>query len=98
MQVVGKIKLCSPDHVALLIHRTFNVSISRGHIPADEWEFEPGTEEDEAKLSDTDDDWDATKAEGRGRWRHKRTCDLLGGSDGHLEFTVIGYDFTLTAR
>ncbi|KAM6502343.1 hypothetical protein JOM56_002320 [Amanita muscaria] len=92
MKLVGKIKLSSPDHIALLIHRTFNVSISRDHIPADEWEFEPGTEEDEAKLSDTDDDddWDATKAEERGRWRHKETGDLLGGEDGYLEFTVIG--------
>lgn len=38
----GKINLCSPDHVSLLIHRTFNTSIPRHHIPIDDWEFEYG--------------------------------------------------------
>lgn len=42
MKLAGKINLCSPDHVSLLIHRTFNTSIPRHHIPIDDWEFEYG--------------------------------------------------------
>ncbi|KAJ7072417.1 hypothetical protein C8F01DRAFT_1103938 [Mycena amicta] len=45
MKLTGKISLCSPDHVSLLLHRTFNVSIPRKHIPS-EWVFEPGDQDD----------------------------------------------------
>ncbi|KAF7298268.1 BTB domain-containing protein [Mycena chlorophos] len=44
MKLVGKISLCSPDHISLLVHRTFNVSIPRQHIPP-EWTFEPADDE-----------------------------------------------------
>ncbi|KAF7315356.1 BTB domain-containing protein [Mycena indigotica] len=43
MKLTGKISLCSPDHISLLVHRTFNVSIPRKHIP-EEWVYEPADE------------------------------------------------------
>jgi DNA-directed RNA polymerase I subunit RPA43 len=42
--------LCSPDHVSLLVHRTFNVSIPRHHIPQDVWEFEYGPAENDPEY------------------------------------------------
>ena len=42
--------LCSPDHVSLLVHRTFNVSIPRHHIPSDHWEFEYGPAENDPEF------------------------------------------------
>lgn len=89
--------LCSPDHVSLLVHRTFNVSIPRHHIPTDSWEFEYGpaendpefaAEQAEQSAEGAEDSAEAT--EGSGRWVHKLTGVKLGGKDGHLEFTVIG--------
>ncbi|KAJ7647407.1 hypothetical protein FB45DRAFT_893362 [Roridomyces roridus] len=83
MKLVGKISLCSPDHVSLLIHRTFNVSIPRHHIPTDEWQFEQDPPADEPE---DDDDQDKVG----GRWVHKITGKSLGGANGYLEFVVIG--------
>lgn len=37
---VGRINLCSPDHISLLVNQTFNVSIPREHIPIDSWVYE----------------------------------------------------------
>jgi DNA-directed RNA polymerase I subunit RPA43 len=48
--IVGKVILCSPDHVSLLVHRTFNVSIPRHHIPQDVWEFEYGPAENDPEY------------------------------------------------
>ncbi|KAJ3868532.1 hypothetical protein EV359DRAFT_32030 [Lentinula novae-zelandiae] len=96
MQLVGKISLCSPDHISLLVHKTFNVSIPRHHIPTQEWEFEYGAAENDPEFgagagvegmrtgSELDD------GEGNGRWIHKVTASSIGGEDGYLEFTVIG--------
>ena len=56
----GRIKLCSPDHIAILIHRTFNVSIPRHHIPTDNWEFEYGTLEEEEETPNSNDPNTAT--------------------------------------
>ena len=38
--VAGRVTLCSPDHVSLLLHRTLNMSTPQHHIPQDHWEFE----------------------------------------------------------
>lgn len=84
---VGKINLCSPDHIALLLHRTFNVSIPRHHIPADTWQFEHGPAENDPEYGPSD----RNDVDGRGCWRHRTTGDELGGSDGYLRFTVVGY-------
>ncbi|OJA19621.1 hypothetical protein AZE42_03866 [Rhizopogon vesiculosus] len=109
MKLVGKVILCSPDHVSLLVHRTFNVSIPYHHIPQDVWEFEYGPAENdpeygagavEPSVDKGEDapmkDGDNAQAEGEtveeasGRWVHRVTGTKLGGSDGYLEFTVVG--------
>ena len=92
--LVGKVNLCSPDHVSLLVHRTFNVSIPRHHIPTDNWEFEYGPSEEKAEVDvDGPEEQITTEShtESSGRWVHKLTGDRLGGKDGLLEFTVVGY-------
>lgn len=98
--IVGKVNLCSPDHVSLLVHRTFNVSIPRHHIPSDNWEFEYGPAENDPEFgAETGGENGAQKGEGSGatqriedsgRWVHKITATKLGDSDGYLEFTVVG--------
>lgn len=47
---VGKVNLCSPDHVSILVHRIFNVSIPRHHIPQDQWVFEYGPAENDPEF------------------------------------------------
>ena len=96
---VGQVNLCSPDHVALLVHRTFNVSIPRHHLPTNHWEFQYGAAEndpefgpDAAANKDGNREEDAQEGEEGGKWIHSITGAKLGGSDGFLEFTVIGYD------
>jgi DNA-directed RNA polymerase I subunit RPA43 len=102
MTPAGRVTICSPDHVSLLVHRTFNVSIPRHHIPTDHWEFEYGPAENDPEFGNVDDDMDAdamADAQGddaqattdqRGRWVHKITGDRLGGKDRRLTFTVVG--------
>ncbi|KAM5538915.1 hypothetical protein V8D89_007410 [Ganoderma adspersum] len=96
MKLSGKINLCSPDHISLLVHRTFNVSIPRHHIITDSFEFEYGPAENDPEFGVAQDEG----AEGEraqediehdgGRWVHKITGTKLGDADGHLEFTVVG--------
>ena len=93
---MGKVNLCSPDHVSLLVHRTFNVSIPRHHIPTDNWEFEYGPAENDPEFGgeaagglEVDGETSET-VESSGRWVHKLTGEKLGGEEGNLEFTVIG--------
>lgn len=105
MALDGRVTISSPDHVSLLVHRTFNVSIPRHHIPADLWEFEYGPAENDPEFGGTDDrmDVDITDVHGedehatdqRGRWVHKVTGDRLGGKGRWLQFTVVGYAFHL---
>jgi DNA-directed RNA polymerase I subunit RPA43-like protein len=96
--LAGRVTLCSPDHVSLLVHRTFNVSIPRHHIPTDQWEFEYGPAENDPEFGNVDDDLDddatadvqGDDAHQRGRWVHKITGDRLGGKERRLHFTVVG--------
>ncbi|KAI0046083.1 hypothetical protein FA95DRAFT_1560516 [Auriscalpium vulgare] len=53
MKLSGRINLSSPDHVSLLVHRTFNVSIPRHHLPTNEWEFEYGAAENDPEYGAT---------------------------------------------
>jgi DNA-directed RNA polymerase I subunit RPA43 len=48
---VGKVNLCSPDHISLLVHRVFNASIPRHHIPTDHWEFEYGPADNDPEFA-----------------------------------------------
>ena len=95
--LAGKINLCSPDHISLLVHRTFNVSIPRHHIITDSYEFEYGPAENDPEFGVAQDEGaEGEKAQediehGGGRWVHKITGTKLGDADGHLEFTVVGY-------
>lgn len=89
---VGQVNLCSPDHIALLIHRTFNVSIPRHHILTDNYEFEYGAAENDPEFGVGEENAKQAEAEDEegGKWIHSITGEKLGGPDGFLEFTVIG--------
>jgi hypothetical protein len=93
----GRINLSSPDHVSLLVHRTFNVSIPRQHLPFDEYEFEYGLEENDPEFGNRIDSEALPLAPGDepgvrdpGRWVHQRTGFPLGGVERTIEFTIIG--------
>ena len=79
----------------MLVHRTFNVSIPRHHIPTESWEFEYGPAENDpefgsaAQEGDKEDSQEVEHSSSGGRWIHKVTGDVLG-EKGLLEFTVIG--------
>ena len=95
----GKINLSSPDHISLLVHRTFNVSIPRHHITTDSYEFEYGPAENDPEFGVGQEDKPEGEAaeegvDGGGRWVHKMTGIKLGDADGYLEFTVVGYAST----
>lgn len=101
----GRIILSSPDHISLLVHRTFNVSIPRHHIPPKLWEFEYGPAENDPEFGQEVEEQeegeggeDKEEGEGNskteeastGKWVHRSTGERLGGTDRKLEFTVIG--------
>lgn len=103
--IVGRVNLCSPDHISLLVHKTFNVSIPRHHIPTDNWEFEYGPAENDPEFGqdepqadvegDGDDDQPIDHSSG-GRWVHRVTGEVLGDL---IEFTVIGCEsFSLVKK
>lgn len=49
--LVGRISLHATDHISLLVHRTFNASIDRAHIPGDgEWEYVHGPAENDPDI------------------------------------------------
>jgi DNA-directed RNA polymerase I subunit RPA43 len=81
MQLTGKVSLCSPDHLSLLIHETFNASIPRSHIQTHSYEFQ--------YTSDEDDDEQEEPESSSGKWVHKLTAEPLE----RVKFTVIGYVF-----
>lgn len=91
----GKVNLCSPDHISLLVHRTFNVSIPRRHIPAEDWEFEYGAAENDPEFGHgqgedfQDENTEETNQDSGGKWVHRLTGESLANKV--LEFTVIGY-------
>ncbi|KAF9452342.1 hypothetical protein P691DRAFT_772335 [Macrolepiota fuliginosa MF-IS2] len=94
---LGKVNLCSPDHVSLLIHRTFNASIPRHHISTDDWDFEYGPAENDPEYGpeaqEYEDSEGKSEQEGQesvGKWTNRLTGEKLGGEQGYLEFTVIG--------
>ncbi|KAK7035524.1 hypothetical protein VNI00_011817 [Paramarasmius palmivorus] len=94
MKLEGNINLCSPDHISLLVHKTFNVSVPRHHIPTESYIFEYGPAENDPEYgagaqNEEEDDAGKTGHNG-GRWVHHITGTALGDPDGVLEFTVIG--------
>ena len=106
VRVEGRVNLSSPDHISLLVHRTFNVSIPRHHIPSHIWEFEYGPaeeipaeekpeevegKEEKDEVEDAEEKDEETEQVETGRWVNKSTREPLGGSSRIVEFTVIGY-------
>ncbi|KDQ27825.1 hypothetical protein PLEOSDRAFT_1065164 [Pleurotus ostreatus PC15] len=98
MKITGKVNLCSPDHISLLVHRTFNVSIPRRHIPINDWEFEYGPAENDPEFGAVSQDADEEKQDASedaskghsGRWIHKLTSEMVGGESGFISFVVVG--------
>ncbi|KAF4598310.1 hypothetical protein EYR38_006707 [Pleurotus pulmonarius] len=98
MKITGKVNLCSPDHISLLVHRTFNVSIPRRHIPMNDWEFEYGPAENDPEFGAVHHDEDEAKQDASeemskghsGRWIHKLTTEMVGGESGFVSFVVVG--------
>ena len=91
---MGKVNLCSPDHISLLVHRTFNVSIPRRHIPVEDWEFEYGAAENDPEFGHEGQDFQDESTEEMnqgtaGKWVHRVTGESLASKV--VEFTVIGY-------
>lgn len=87
--------ICSPDHISLLVHKTFNVSVPRHHI-REGWEFEHGAAENDPEFQPENLELDATGepipiAEQGGKWVHHLTGEKIGGDDGRVDFTVIGF-------
>lgn len=82
------------------MHKTFNVSLPRHHIPTDDWEFEYGPAENDPEFGgDARDEMneDPTEADNAekaqetgGRWVRKLTGERIGDSQGFLQFIVIG--------
>ncbi|CAE6482884.1 unnamed protein product [Rhizoctonia solani] len=88
MRITGRISLHATDHIGLLVHRTFNASIDRAHIPGDgEWEYVHGPVANDPEINDEERQDD----EESGRWVNSQTGETLGGESGLVEFTVIGY-------
>ncbi|KAF8706098.1 Gamma-glutamyltranspeptidase, partial [Rhizoctonia solani] len=88
MRITGRISLHATDHIGLLVHRTFNASIDRAHIPGDgEWEYVHGPVANDPEINNEERQGD----EESGRWVNSQTGETLGGESGLVEFTVIGY-------
>ncbi|KAG8684234.1 hypothetical protein FRC09_015525 [Ceratobasidium sp. 395] len=88
MRITGRISLHATDHIGLLVHRTFNASIDRTHIPDNgEWEYVHGPVANDPELGAED----AQADEKSGRWVHTQTGETLGGESELVEFTIIGY-------
>ena len=74
----GKVNLCSPDHVSLLVHNVFNASIPRHHIPSESWEFEYGPADNDPEVAveaaatkEGSKDGDVEMAEGTAQTQHE---------------------------
>lgn len=80
------------------MHRTFNVSIPRNHIPTEDYEFEYGAAENDPEYgprSEGAEEFGAPNGvdysvKDTGTWVSKTTGQPLGGDENFLEFTVIG--------
>ncbi|CAE6381739.1 unnamed protein product [Rhizoctonia solani] len=88
MRITGRISLHATDHIGVLVHRTFNASIDKAHIPGDgEWEYVHGPVANDPEINSEEREGD----EELGRWINSQTGETLGGESGLVEFTVIGY-------
>ncbi|TIA88056.1 hypothetical protein E3P99_02810 [Wallemia hederae] len=72
----GKVTLCSPDHISLLVHHTFNVTIPREYIDRQTFKY--------ASDSATD-----SSGSGGGRWIHTSSTQVLAELNREVDFTVM---------
>ncbi|KZT57741.1 hypothetical protein CALCODRAFT_412488, partial [Calocera cornea HHB12733] len=81
MRLRGTVSLCGPDHVGLIMERTWNCSIPRWGIDENVWEFVPGVRE-----------WGQEGEEGvdNGWWKTRMSGDPLGAEKKSVDFTVVG--------
>lgn len=94
----GKVNLCSPDHVALLVHNVFNASIPRHHLPSESWEFEYGPAENDPEVvieeqttKENSKDGDVKMTEETGPQDHTEAATSSGGRWVHnLTGNMIG--------
>ncbi|TIA78686.1 hypothetical protein E3P92_03681 [Wallemia ichthyophaga] len=70
----GKVTLCSPDHISLLVHHTFNVTIPREFIDCQTFKY----------ANDS-----ATENSGGGRWLHTSSTQVLAEQGRDVDFSVI---------
>ncbi|KAG8897546.1 hypothetical protein FRB99_008095 [Tulasnella sp. 403] len=106
MRLDGKVNLFSPDHISLLRHDTFNVSIPNSYIPKSEYVFQHYPAENDPEFGAGSSDWhertgggqaadgttgrDEDMVESMGRWVKRSTGERIGGKDGIVDFTVVG--------
>ena len=76
VQKGGKVTLCSPDHISLLVHHTFNVTIPREYIDRQTFKY--------ASDSATD-----SSGSGGGRWIHTSSTQVLAELNREVDFTVM---------
>lgn len=102
MHLRGTVRLCGPDHVGLILHETFNCSVPRWGLDEGLWEFVQGHNDGgEDGWGNDASGWGNEGSSGQwlgetGWWNERRTGARLGGNEGRVDFTVVGYVWTLT--
>jgi hypothetical protein len=98
MRLAGRVSLSSPDHVALLVHRTFNVSIPRRHIPVlkeeseegqEGWTFEHGPAENDPEYGWGREDGGAGAGAGGAGGAGGGASEVVDATDGADAATAI---------
>ncbi|KAF8322300.1 hypothetical protein DL93DRAFT_2072219 [Clavulina sp. PMI_390] len=104
MKLSAKINILSTDHIGLLAHDVFNVSIPKHHIPSTEFTFQHGPAENDPSfgagawgaVEDTRASptavgaWGEAEDVATGTWVRSSGGERLGGDDGIVEFIVVG--------
>lgn len=84
LKMQGTVTLSTPSHVSLLVHSTFNASISKSHLK-ENYEYVEGDASDGASGSSV-----GAKADRGGYWRQKRSRQQLGtATGGRVDFIVV---------
>ncbi|EJU04272.1 hypothetical protein DACRYDRAFT_40340, partial [Dacryopinax primogenitus] len=81
MRLRGSVSLCGPDHIGLILERTWNCSIPKWGLDEGVWEYVAGTgAEGEEGAESTDSGW----------WKTRMSGEPLGGENKTVDFTVVG--------
>ncbi|KZO98917.1 hypothetical protein CALVIDRAFT_525875 [Calocera viscosa TUFC12733] len=82
MRLRGSVSLCGPDHVGLILEKTWNCSVPKWGIDELVWEYVPGAREEEGGEGEEGVD--------SGWWKTKMSGDPLGRERKTVDFTVVG--------